>query len=131
MGIAAPTGVDVDRCATADRWTAALEFLHGQIDALPIQRVKGALEAVLGHQADQVPVLAAGEAEEPSIGALRAVVDAAASQLEKIDLATLESLPQNHPGLVHRDRSPESRGKPGQEPRSGDQLLEGGQPGSA
>ena len=91
----------------ANRRTTSLEFVHREIDALAIESLEGALETVLGHEPDQVAVLAAGKLEEPTVRALRSAVDGRADQLQKVGRAMLEPSAQGLPGFGERDRPPE------------------------
>jgi hypothetical protein len=126
VGVATLAGVHIDRRAATECRAAALEFLHGEIDALAIERPEGALETSLGHEPDQVSVLAAGKTEESAVRTVRVREDGPASKLEKRHLSALEPLAHDPAGFVHRDRTPEKCRQSNEEPCAGDDLTECG-----
>jgi hypothetical protein len=113
-----------DRMRAAHGRPPPFELVDGEVHAVREQRLQGVLHAPLPGQLLEVPVLAAGQAEQRAIGALRALVHSVLHQREEIALAMGQAIPQNRAGLRHRDRMAEEAAEPAEEVRARPDVVE-------
>jgi hypothetical protein len=99
-----PVGVDGNCNGPPNDRPPPLEFVHGEIDALAEQSLEGPLQAVPGDQLLQVPVLAAGPAEQGLVLAAGVLMNGPLHEVQEVSLALREATAERRPGLIETDR---------------------------